>query len=45
MKDITLKPELSIRKFNRSSKGMLVIINLTTLIEFNNKRKQIFPVR
>ncbi len=43
MKDISLKPIFSIRKFNRSHKGSLIVINILTSIDLEKKRKVNFP--
>ena len=43
MKDITLKPVLSLRKFNRSGKGTMIVINILTSINFEKKRRVNLP--
>lgn len=43
MKDITLKPVFSLRKFNRSEKGTMIIINILTSINLENKRRVNLP--
>ncbi|MBW8331564.1 MAG: hypothetical protein K0M40_06080 [Prolixibacteraceae bacterium] len=43
MKDITLKPLLSLRKFNRSGKGTLIVISILTSIDLEKKRKVNLP--
>jgi hypothetical protein len=39
MKDISLKSIFSIRKFNRSYKGTLIVINILTHMNLEDKRK------
>ena len=43
MKEITLKPIFSFRKFNRSDKGTLIVINILTYNDLEKKRKVILP--
>ncbi len=43
MKDTSLKSIFSIRKFNRSHKGTLIVINILTLINVDEKRKVNLP--
>lgn len=43
MKDKTLKPVLSLRKFNRSGKGSLIVISILTSIDLEKKRKVNLP--
>ncbi len=43
MNDISLKSIFSIRKFNRSRKGTLIVINILTSIDLKNKRKVNLP--
>lgn len=43
MKDITPKPIFSLRKFNRSDKGTLIVINILTSIDLGKKQKVNLP--
>lgn len=43
MKDISLRPIFSLRKFNRSHKGTLIVINILTSIDLGKNRKVILP--
>lgn len=43
MKDISLRPIFSLRKFNRSDKGTLIVINILTSIDLGKKRKVNLP--
>jgi hypothetical protein len=43
MKDISLRPIFSLRKFNRSHKSTLIVINILTYIDLDKNRKVILP--
>jgi hypothetical protein len=43
MKDISLRPIFSLRKFNRTHKGTLIVINILTSFDLGKNKKVILP--